>query len=884
MVIIIGDRVLRSKFVNRKKELLELKREVKRLIDGKGKLVFIEGEAGVGKTRLIEELQSWVMETKKEVQFLAGKCIFREGSDPYLPFTDALKEYHERSSKTEFPNVLLGDKHPELLPIEMIPLLEPSGTEPGYDSKSGLSEKMIGEDQSEGKGGADLPEDAGAFKNYPPIGFIPSVIKTTNGETLKLAQDKMFESISDQLIDLSKKGPVILFLDDLQWADNATLNLLHYITEKTRDSPILIYGVYRPEELQLSEDTSQPHPLADTIRRLSRDKLFNNIKLKRLSHKATENMTKLIFNRDDIPKGLSKWLYKMTEGNPFFIEEVVISLIEEDIIDPNSYLWPTELDLKKLSQIKVPTTIEDLIIRRLNRLEVIDLKILSIAALIGREFDYNVLTRITQLEEEKLLDSLDVLINTGLIHEDFSSNDKERYKFDNVMIQDIAYDGLSRVRKRLLHKRVGEIIEKLNLDRINAVIYELAHHYYRGKVWNKAVFYLVKAAEKASNLYALTEAVEYYKLVLEGLAKLEDSLYYRQLRIGILENLGHISQVLGEWDDALDYYEEELRIVKKVDDFIKSSKYIPERHGEIEIKWLGLKQAEAYMNIADINRRKSNWQLSEKNYRDGMKLSTELEDYNGLAEAHRGLGYMHWRRGEHEKAISHYDKGIKFGKKLKDRSIVSIVFIELGNIYNYQGDWERAIKFYNRSIQNLKKLDIQHSHHQRLRQEMARAYNNLGDIHIKKQAWDKAIDYFEKSEKIAKEIGDAHMRAWSIFNAGECYAKKHELEQATDNCQKALKLLGKDDKIGIAATYKILGIINRLEKNWNVSNKYFQNSIKMFKNLNVPYDLAITNYECGLMFKDKGDKTSSKRHFQNAHKIFEKLDATKEMKDVNKQL
>ncbi len=869
---------------------MELKREVKRLIDGKGKLVFIEGEAGVGKTRLIEELRSWVLETKPNVQFLAGKCIYREGSDPYLPFTDALKEYHERYAQTEFPGVLLEpDKQPELLPIEMIPLLEPGGIEPEpFTSKSVISKGLlIGEEPSDDEGevtGTEYDAGTGALKNYPPIGFIPSVIKTTNGETLKLAQDKMFETISNQLINLSERGPVILFLDDLQWADNATLRLLHYITEKTRDSPILIYGVYRPEELQLSEEVAEPHPLADTIRRLSRDKLFNSIKLKRLSHKATENLTKFIFKRDDVPKRFSKWLYKMTEGNPFFVEEVVISLIEEDIIDPNSYLWPTELDLKKISQLKIPTTIEDLIIRRLNRLDVKDLKILSISALIGREFDYNVLKRITQLDEDKLLDSLDVLINTGLIHEDFASDDEERYKFDNVMIQDIGYDGLSRVRKRLLHKRVGEIIEKLNLDRLNSVIYELAHHYYRGKVWNKAVFYLVKAAEKASNLYALTEAVEYYKLALEGLSKLDDTLYYRQLKIGILENLGHLSQVLGDWDNALNYYEEELKIVKRVEDFIKSSKYSAKKHGKIEKKWLGLKQAEAYMNIADINRRKSNWQLAEKNYRNGMKLSQDLEDYKGLAEANRGLGYVHWRRGEHEKAIKHYDKGIKFGKKLKDKSIVSIVFIELGNIYNYQGDWDRAIKFYNRSLQNLKKLDTQHPHEQRLRQEMARAYNNLGDIYIKQKAWDKAIDYFERCEKLATEIGDTHMRAWSTFNAGECYAKKRELERATENCKNALKLLGKDDKIGIAATYKILGIINRFEKNWDRGKKHFQKSIKMFKSLNVPYDLAITNYECGLMFKDKGDKISARKHFQNALKIFKKLDATKEMKDVKKAL
>jgi tetratricopeptide (TPR) repeat protein len=884
LVIRTGEGIVKSKFVDRRKELSQLKEHVEELLKGNGRLVLIEGEAGVGKTRLIDELSSWVTNQHGQIQFLAGKCIFREGSDPYLPFTDALREFYERENIQKLIGVPLLDQEPmEQFSIEMIPLIAEPPESDSKESSGVLGEELVIKDDKSPGVKDRSASDHDRSKVEPPIGFIPSIIKSTDTEALKLAQDKMFENISDQLINLAKNSPVILFLDDLQWADNSTLKLLHYIAEKTRDSPILIYGVYRPEELQLSEDMKLQHPLAETLQRLSREKLFNSITLERLPQNATESMIKNVLNYDDVPKGFSNWLFEKTEGNPFFIEEVIISLMEEGIIDPQSYLWEPDLDITKLSRIKIPTTIGDLIVRRLNRLDGNDLKILSYASLIGREFDYNVLKRISSLSDDKLLDALDRLAVTGLIHEDLSTED-ERYKFDNVMIQDIAYGGLSRARRRLMHKKVGGIIEKFNSDKLGTVVYELAHHYYRGKVWNKAIYYLIRAAEKASNLYALSEAVEYYKFALEGLDRLEHSIYNNQLKIGILENIGSLGQVLGEWGNALNYYQQELKVIDEVNDFVQSKKYKPKKHGKINLNWLELKQVEAYRYIADIYRLESKWKLADKFYRQTLKIAEVVGDINNSAEAHRGMGYVHWRRGEHDKAIEHYDKCIEFGKKLEDQSIVSIVFDELGNIYNYKGEWDKAIKFYNKSIKGLEKLIKVRSQPQRLRLELARAYNNIGDINIKRKQWAKAIKNFEKCEKISSEIGDAHMTAWALFNAGECYAKKMKLDKAFRNSNKALKILSKDDKIGAAATYKVIGITNRFAKNWNESEKYFKDSIDIFRGLDIPYDLAMANFELGLMYKDKGDTNAAKKVFKEALKIFKKLDATKEMEEVNKEL
>jgi tetratricopeptide (TPR) repeat protein len=882
LVIRAGEGIVKSKFVDRKKELQKLKEQVEGLLEGKGRLVLVEGEAGVGKTRLIDELKKWVKDNYDQVRFLSGKCIFREGLDPYLPFTDALREYYEHENIPKLIGLALIEQEPmEKFSIEMIPLMEQTGS----DIESPDTQTVPGEDLL-------LPKDRSIEKKdevqditgiEPPIGFIPSIIKSTNGEALKLAQDKMFDDISNQLIQLANQAPVILFLDDLQWADSSTLKLLHYITEKTTDSPILIFGVYRPEELQISEEDHIQHPLSETLQRLSREKLFNSVVLERLPKPAAENMIKNVLNIEEVPKGFSDWLYEKTEGNPFFIEEVIISLMEENIIDPWSYLKEPELDKLKLSHIKIPTTIGDLIVRRLNRLEGGDLKVLSLAALVGREFDYNVLKRISSMSEDKLLDVLDRLVATGLIHEDLKT-ENERYKFDNVMIQDIAYNGLSRARRRLIHKKVGGIIEKLNQDVIGNVVYDLAHHYYRGKIWNKAVYYLIRAAEKASNLFALSEAVEYYKFALEGLDRLEHSIYNNQLKIGILANVGSLVQVLGDWKDALEYYKQELKVVQEIKQVTNSKSYKPKRHGEIDINWLELKRIEAYRDIADIYRLQSNWKLADRNYRHSLKISEEIDDKNGIAEAHRGIGYVYWRMGEHDKAINEYDECIETGKKLEDQSIVSIVFDEIGNIYNYKGEWDKAVKFYNKSIKGLEKLIKIQSHPPRLRLELARAYNNIGDINIKRKNWAKAIKNFEKCEKISSEIGDSHMTAWALFNAGECYAKKMKLEKAFNNCHKSLKILSKEDKLGLAAIYKVLGIINRFKKDWDESEKNFNDSIDIFRELNVPYDQAITLFELGQMYKEKNEPKLAKRSFKNAYSIFKKLDAAKEMDEVRKEL
>ncbi|MEW5759502.1 MAG: AAA family ATPase, partial [Candidatus Thermoplasmatota archaeon] len=345
-----------SKFVGRVSEFKELTSYLDELVSEKGNVVFITGEAGVGKTRLVHELGDRAKEL--EIRFLSGRCLYSEGADPYLPFIECLKGISEEK------------KEMRGLPVGLMPLALP---EEGKKEKRRL-------DPSE----------------------------------LVREKDKMFENVTTLLLSMAKDEPIILFIDDLHWADNATIHLLYYIIRNTQQSRILIICCYRPEEIVAIE--GKQHPLIDMLQRMSREITIKTIELGRLSYEETTEMVSSILRRKELPAGFSKLLYDETDGNPYYIEEVLKTLVDEGIINLRDPNWHEKLDI---AQIKIPSTVKDVISRRIEKLSEDSVKVLGHASVIGQEFTFDVLVHTAEMPEEKVVECLDELIDAKLIYESF---------------------------------------------------------------------------------------------------------------------------------------------------------------------------------------------------------------------------------------------------------------------------------------------------------------------------------------------------------------------------------------------------------------------------------------------------------------------------------
>jgi tetratricopeptide (TPR) repeat protein len=703
----------------------------------------------------------------------------------------------------------------------------------------------------------------------------PGRNKIIDLDHLRHERDQMFENTTQLLINMAAEKPLILFLDDIHWADNPSLNLIQYLARHTKEAGVLIIGAYRPEELQ--KIGGRAHPFIEILHRMKREKLMSRISLERLGMPDIEKMISSIFGRTGLPQGFINHIYDTTEGNPYFVEEVLRSFMEEKIVDMTDKDWYRTIDT---SQVRMPETIRDVIIRRINRLEKDTIKVLRYAALIGRVFDYRVLFSLMGIDEERLLDCLDDLVGAKLIHENLES-EEETYKFDNTIISDVACTDLSRSRRRVVHGKIAEIMERLYEDKTALVIYDLARHFYRGKDYSKAAPYLMGAGQTAESLYALEEAEKYYNLAFKALSELEVNMENRQRQITVFGRLGRICQIIGKWQFASDYHERTLVLLEEAKNEVSENVSEPRElglfsHEMLEESWWDERRAEAYRALGYIKRYQADWDEAVKYYDQALDISSGIDDLSGVAEANRGLGYVHWRKGEYDEAISHYKISIANMEKINDPAVGGVLFIELGNVYNSQGDWLRAVEYYEKSIETLGEVgDLR---------EMGRAYNNLGDIYIQREDWKKAIMYCKRSESTSKKIGSKYMMGWSSFNQAECYANTGEFDKAIEKNNSALELLEPlEDKVGISAIYRNYGTICRLKSDWDRAVEYFEKSLAILSELDTPFDTGSVYYEYGLMYLNQGDRKKAKPCMKKALECFKKVGAKKRVEIIRTQ-
>jgi predicted ATPase len=653
------------------------------------------------------------------------------------------------------------------------------------------------------------------------------------------------------VIEISEREPLILVLDDLQWADDGSLQLLHYLARSIKNTKVMICGAYRPEDLEKGK--GEMHPLTKTLRRMRPEKLFYEITLNRFDEGQSTSMVESILKRKDIPLAFTQKLFAESEGNPFFIEEVVKSLVNEGLIDIQNYTWETKFDPAK---IHIPGTIKDVIGRRIDRLDGKTKSILRYACVIGNQFSFKTLYRISEVDEESLIDSVDSLIHANMIHEDLESKE-EMYKFDHTQIREVTYNSMSRSRRRLMHKKIGSIIEEIHKNNPDEVIYNLAHHFNMGKDIERTLKYGILAGEKAIKSFAPEDALSYYKLAVEALEGLENIPENKEKMVTLLMRLGEISFHLSKWNEALDYYNRAIGLSEELND---------DSHREESLRKIGY-----------VLNKMGNWKMASYNFEKSLEISKKLENPYGIADAHRGIGYVHWRLGEYEDAISHYNECIQFSMSVGDMHTIALAFIELGNVYIETGDTKKGIEYYQKSLKELEPFgDFG---------EMARAYNNIGDSYLKTGDYDKAIDYFKKCQDMGKRIGRKDIVGWSLFNTGEAYAHLGNSEAAFEHAEESLEILtALGDTLGLQACHKIFGMAYGLKKNWESATKSFTTCIELGEETNVPYLQADIHYYFGKMYKEKGDKEKAKEQLNLALDILKTLDTEEFFKKVESEL
>jgi len=471
------DAALSTTVVGREGELDFLRRRWEKSRARCGGLVLISGEAGVGKTRLAEAFADRVR--WKGARVLWGRCYKFDQGLPYQPFSDMLR------------SVLPALRSTELRDLRGWILEEVARLVPELSERAGIGEARPRRTEM-----AD-EEVAGLSALAPPA---------------SQERARLFDAITSLLTELASHGPLLITLEDLHWATESTLQLLHYLIRRLPDQPILAVGTFR------SDAVSPGDSLLDLRRHLAQEDMTDQLCLSRLSSQATGTLLQEMSGAGQAIAPLAQRLHQETLGNPFFLMETIRALFQGDELWLEGGSWQGDFARLSEAPLPLPAGVRDVVQARLDHLMKASQDALRLAAVLGSEFDFDLLNATWDRGVEAALEALDELLRHRLLEENRGTT-KRDYAFTHHKIQEVVYDGMDRRRRQHLHGLVGKTMAALLGPEAEARSSELAIHFEQGckldrGLTEKAIHHLSQAGDQARDLYACQEAIDYYQRAL----------------------------------------------------------------------------------------------------------------------------------------------------------------------------------------------------------------------------------------------------------------------------------------------------------------------------------------------------------------------------------
>jgi tetratricopeptide (TPR) repeat protein len=474
------ERIERGRLVARERELSEARALWRKASAGEGGLLLVSGEPGIGKTRLVRELCTEVHVAGDRV--LVGEC-YAEGGAPYAPFAQILRRAFRDGAGEQLAAAL-----PDFVLADLLTLA------PGLHLR---------------------------FPEVPPN---PSLDP-------KSEQQRLFENVVAFCQALCDRAPLLLVLEDAHWADSGSLALLRHLARRTRRQPLLLVATYREVELD------QTRPFQEVLLDLNRERLATRLRLSRLDREGTHDMLAVLFAEEITPEFLVG-IYTETEGNPFFVEEVCKALVETGQV----YFVDGAWDRPDMEELEIPQSVRVAIQSRVAKMPPDCQEMLRLAAILGREFEFETLFAASEAGEEGLIETLESAGRAQLV-EEVSSGRDVTFAFTHALIPATLSEGVSTLRRRRLHRRAAAAIERLHPDDYEA----LAHHYAEAGDEERARVYHTQAGERASAAYANVEAEGHYRAALE-LVEVEAG------RVDLLWELGRVLDRQSRYEEAIEVW------------------------------------------------------------------------------------------------------------------------------------------------------------------------------------------------------------------------------------------------------------------------------------------------------------------------------------------
>src|SRR5712692_5479301 len=610
--------------IGRTAELAAFHLLIDQVKSGRGQVALLCGEAGVGKSRLVVETKTYA--ASQGFLLLQGNCFQADRAFPYAPFLDLLRSCFTSSSPVTRHNELTSFAKefsrflPDVAPLlpEHTPLVVPSSLDPEQE------------------------------------------------------QRRLFALLLHFFTRAATHQPLLFIVEDLHWSDESSLELLLFLARGCRHLPILFVLTYRSDEVS----PELRHSLAE----FDREHLAQDFSLQRLARADVDAMLQAIFAMHQaVHIGLLGSIYQLTEGNPFFIEEVLKSLIATGEISDREGVWERTMFFGTHTRHpSIPRSVQDAVYQRTKQLSVPVRQVLTLAAVAGRRFDLTILRQVMHADESHMLVLMKELVAAQFVVEEAA----DQFSFRHALTRQAVYSELLAGERRTLHRTIAETIEQCALPSsiLDAQLVDLAYHFYEGEVWSKAAEYGQRAGERALILYAPRAAIEHLTRALAALKRLGSTP-----SAAVVRARGQAYETIGAFEQARSDYEHALSIAQQTQDGTMEWQSLLDlgclwaardyaQAGDWLRKSLDRTQvlADPKLHARSLNRI-GNWLVNTGRAADGVQTHQEalamfeaLHDTEGMAETIDLLAMSNGIYGDMVNAVEQYERAIALLRALSD--------------------------------------------------------------------------------------------------------------------------------------------------------------------------------------------------------------------------
>lgn len=855
-----------SPFIGRQKELTLFNRLTLDLEDGQGGVIFVTGEAGLGKTRLMWE---WQRQIPDSVQVWSG-------------FAQNLSQTgYEVWQQIILHGLRLGQA--------------------SHQTVSGVLFDYLGD---------------GTWLPYLEILLFGEAFQRGSLASLEPEQlkEQIFIAVTRLLSSIARRKPLIIMLDNLQWADQLSRELLQAALSLLKTQPIFFCLGSRLEAEELPAFVS-------FARETLEDRVFE-INLDMLSEAESEAFLAQKLPLENMPQKLRQYISERAQHNPYYLEELVSFIINSGFVEKRDGHWHIT-NLPALNKLSLPGTLRGLVRAQLDRLPEVHQQILSYGAVIGPIFSSS-LSSVVLSDVPRLNNSSEILAD--LVNREILAFDGANFRFVHNSVHETLYQSLLSERRAQMHQHVGEAIEARAGAAVKADVEQLAYHYAAAGNALKAIPYLIEAGEKTRQRFANNTALNYFSTALDMLIPEMENR-----RAEICQAMGSLYQHQGDYDNALKYYLQALdlattpnqrtnyhRLIGRVwqwkGDIAKAQKGFEDALREIS-RWHNQispsVRGRVYANMGFLCLRQGDYVHAERWSLDAVSVLEMAEEHSDLARSLNALGGAYYFQNRWAEASEQVERALKIQQKIDDRMGIARSLTNLGVLYRVNCEWDKAINAYTQAIEMSEDMGtleavLSNAHnniavvylHQGLFQlaethlqksltikqgigttfEVPETLNNLGFSRLLQGDLEPAESYINRSIEICREKNEQASLCEAMRYQAELQLAQGNLDAALETCQAATVLANKSaSKVDEGSALRTLARIFLQKGQLQQAKQAATTSLRLFKGINHAFEVTRTRIVLAEIALAEKDDEAFQKAVTRAQPFLEKLHAQPEL-------